>query len=73
MYLKSVSDALGQVNGTAVENRECREQEYRDEAGDCVACRQCGSGQELSTVSSLSNVFPPVKIIDTTSHAVVRI
>ncbi|XP_064834342.1 tumor necrosis factor receptor superfamily member 19-like isoform X1 [Oncorhynchus masou masou] len=37
------------VHGTAVENRECREQEYRDEAGDCVACRQCGSGQELST------------------------
>uniref|UniRef100_A0A8C8M4Z8 TNFR-Cys domain-containing protein n=1 Tax=Oncorhynchus tshawytscha TaxID=74940 RepID=A0A8C8M4Z8_ONCTS len=49
LYLKSVNDVLGQVHGTAVENRECREQEYRDEAGDCIACRQCGSGQELST------------------------
>ncbi|XP_039601383.1 tumor necrosis factor receptor superfamily member 19 isoform X1 [Polypterus senegalus] len=32
----------------AGENMECREQEYRDQAGNCVACKQCGPGQELS-------------------------
>ncbi|KAG2456857.1 TNR19 factor, partial [Polypterus senegalus] len=35
----------------AGENMECREQEYRDQAGNCVACKQCGPGQELSKVT----------------------
>ncbi|XP_028818848.1 tumor necrosis factor receptor superfamily member 19 [Denticeps clupeoides] len=32
----------------AEEMRECPEQEYKDRFGDCVACKQCGAGQELS-------------------------
>ncbi|XP_072899833.1 tumor necrosis factor receptor superfamily member 19-like isoform X5 [Hemitrygon akajei] len=36
------------VLGTAGETGDCQEQEYRDEAGNCVACKQCGPGQELS-------------------------
>ncbi|XP_023669459.1 tumor necrosis factor receptor superfamily member 19 [Paramormyrops kingsleyae] len=34
--------------GTAEELRECREQEYKDQSGRCIACRQCDAGQELS-------------------------
>ncbi|XP_072120409.1 tumor necrosis factor receptor superfamily member 19 isoform X2 [Mobula birostris] len=36
------------VLGTAGETGDCQEQEYRDEAGNCVACKKCGPGQELS-------------------------
>ncbi|XP_067842153.1 tumor necrosis factor receptor superfamily member 19 isoform X2 [Heptranchias perlo] len=36
------------VLGAAGETGDCREQEYRDQAGNCVACKQCGPGQELS-------------------------
>ncbi|XP_062873424.1 tumor necrosis factor receptor superfamily member 19 [Trichomycterus rosablanca] len=32
----------------AEERRECREQEYKDKFGNCIACRQCDAGQELS-------------------------
>ncbi|XP_054649877.1 tumor necrosis factor receptor superfamily member 19-like isoform X2 [Dunckerocampus dactyliophorus] len=30
------------------ENRECREQEYKDQLGNCKPCKQCNAGQELS-------------------------
>ncbi|XP_061828638.1 tumor necrosis factor receptor superfamily member 19-like [Nerophis lumbriciformis] len=30
------------------ESRECREQEYKDQFGNCKACKQCNAGQELS-------------------------
>ncbi|XP_067888947.1 tumor necrosis factor receptor superfamily member 19 isoform X2 [Heterodontus francisci] len=36
------------VRLAAGETGDCREQEYRDQAGNCVACKQCGPGQELS-------------------------
>ncbi|XP_061106495.1 tumor necrosis factor receptor superfamily member 19-like [Conger conger] len=36
------------VLGLAEEPRECREQEFKDKAGRCVACQQCDAGQELS-------------------------
>ncbi|GCB73856.1 hypothetical protein scyTo_0002938 [Scyliorhinus torazame] len=36
------------VRGAAGETGDCREQEYRDQAGNCVACKQCGPGKELS-------------------------
>ncbi|XP_041054481.1 tumor necrosis factor receptor superfamily member 19 [Carcharodon carcharias] len=36
------------IHGAAGETGDCREQEYRDQAGNCVACKQCGPGQELS-------------------------
>lgn len=39
-----------QVAVMAEERRACREQEYKDQFGNCVACRQCDAGQELSTV-----------------------
>ncbi|KAI5099075.1 tumor necrosis factor receptor superfamily member 19 isoform X2 [Silurus meridionalis] len=32
----------------AEERRACREQEYKDQFGNCFACRQCDAGQELS-------------------------
>uniref|UniRef100_A0A4W4GWL6 TNFR-Cys domain-containing protein n=1 Tax=Electrophorus electricus TaxID=8005 RepID=A0A4W4GWL6_ELEEL len=32
----------------AEERRACKEQEYRHQDGNCVACRQCDAGQELS-------------------------
>ncbi|XP_017543777.1 tumor necrosis factor receptor superfamily member 19 isoform X1 [Pygocentrus nattereri] len=32
----------------AEERRECREQEYKDQFGNCIACRHCDAGQELS-------------------------
>ncbi|XP_007234565.2 tumor necrosis factor receptor superfamily member 19 isoform X1 [Astyanax mexicanus] len=32
----------------AEERQECREQEYKDQFGNCMACRQCDAGQELS-------------------------
>ncbi|KAI7800541.1 tumor necrosis factor receptor superfamily member 19 precursor [Triplophysa rosa] len=32
----------------AEERRGCREQEYKDTFGNCVPCRQCDAGQELS-------------------------
>ncbi|XP_078259199.1 tumor necrosis factor receptor superfamily member 19 isoform X3 [Rhinoraja longicauda] len=34
--------------GAAGETGDCQEQEYRDKAGNCAACKQCGPGQELS-------------------------
>ncbi|KAG7484493.1 hypothetical protein MATL_G00049820 [Megalops atlanticus] len=36
------------VLGIAEDPRECREQEFKDKSGNCVPCRQCGAGQELS-------------------------
>nr|XP_057935277.1 tumor necrosis factor receptor superfamily member 19-like isoform X2 [Doryrhamphus excisus] len=30
------------------ESRECREQEYKDQFGNCKPCKQCDAGQELS-------------------------
>ncbi|XP_046891397.1 tumor necrosis factor receptor superfamily member 19-like [Hypomesus transpacificus] len=30
------------------ESRECREQEYKDQLGNCKPCKQCDAGQELS-------------------------
>ncbi|XP_048453822.1 tumor necrosis factor receptor superfamily member 19 isoform X1 [Rhincodon typus] len=36
------------VHKAAGETGDCREQEYRDQAGNCVTCKQCGPGQELS-------------------------
>ncbi|XP_006894191.1 PREDICTED: tumor necrosis factor receptor superfamily member 19 [Elephantulus edwardii] len=30
------------------ETGDCRQQEFRDRAGNCVLCRQCGPGMELS-------------------------
>ncbi|XP_026082722.1 tumor necrosis factor receptor superfamily member 19-like [Carassius auratus] len=32
----------------AEERRDCREQEYQDKSGNCIPCRQCDAGQELS-------------------------
>ncbi|KAJ8368830.1 hypothetical protein SKAU_G00088580 [Synaphobranchus kaupii] len=32
----------------AKDPRECWEQEYKDQSGSCVACKQCDAGQELS-------------------------
>ncbi|KAL2096564.1 hypothetical protein ACEWY4_008712 [Coilia grayii] len=32
----------------AEETRECREQEYKDGFGNCLPCKQCDAGQELS-------------------------
>ncbi|RXN14134.1 tumor necrosis factor receptor superfamily member 19-like protein [Labeo rohita] len=32
----------------AEERRDCREQEYKDKFGNCIPCRQCDAGQELS-------------------------
>lgn len=32
----------------ATETRECREQEYKDRHGNCMACKHCEAGQELS-------------------------
>ncbi|KAF7665414.1 hypothetical protein LDENG_00144310 [Lucifuga dentata] len=32
----------------AEETRECREQEYKDQFGNCKPCKQCDAGQELS-------------------------
>ncbi|XP_069747507.1 tumor necrosis factor receptor superfamily member 19 [Narcine bancroftii] len=34
--------------GAKGETGNCLEQEYRDKAGNCAACKQCGPGQELS-------------------------
>uniref|UniRef100_V9KEP6 Tumor necrosis factor receptor superfamily member 19 n=1 Tax=Callorhinchus milii TaxID=7868 RepID=V9KEP6_CALMI len=34
--------------GAAGETGDCREHEYRDQAGNCVACKQCSPGKELS-------------------------
>ncbi len=34
----------------AEERRDCREQEYKDKFGNCIPCRQCDAGQELSKV-----------------------
>lgn len=39
-----------QVAIMAEERRACREQEYKDQFGNCIACRQCDAGQELSKV-----------------------
>ncbi|KAG7470503.1 hypothetical protein MATL_G00114570 [Megalops atlanticus] len=33
---------------TSEDPSECREQEYRDKFGNCIACKQCNAGQELS-------------------------
>ncbi|KAJ7995473.1 hypothetical protein DPEC_G00244920 [Dallia pectoralis] len=33
---------------TSEETRECREQEYKDQLGNCRQCLQCDAGQELS-------------------------
>ncbi|XP_039392991.1 tumor necrosis factor receptor superfamily member 19 isoform X1 [Mauremys reevesii] len=30
------------------ETGDCREQEFRDHAGNCILCKQCGPGMELS-------------------------
>ncbi|XP_048120937.1 tumor necrosis factor receptor superfamily member 19 isoform X2 [Alosa alosa] len=30
------------------ETRECREQEYKDRLGNCLPCKQCNAGEELS-------------------------
>ncbi|XP_064158562.1 tumor necrosis factor receptor superfamily member 19-like isoform X1 [Anguilla rostrata] len=32
----------------AEDPRECREQEYKDQSGSCVACQRCVAGHELS-------------------------
>ncbi|XP_031429793.1 tumor necrosis factor receptor superfamily member 19 [Clupea harengus] len=32
----------------AEETRECREQEYKDRFGNCMPCKQCDAGEELS-------------------------
>lgn len=32
----------------AEETRECREQEYKDRLGNCMPCKQCDAGEELS-------------------------
>lgn len=34
------------------ETRECREQEYKDQFGNCKPCKQCDAGQELSKVGT---------------------
>ncbi|KAI1903372.1 hypothetical protein AGOR_G00026510 [Albula goreensis] len=36
------------VIGLAEDPRECREQEFKDKSGNCVTCKQCDVGQELS-------------------------
>ncbi|KAK7808801.1 hypothetical protein U0070_010845 [Myodes glareolus] len=32
------------------ETGDCRQQEFKDRAGNCVLCKQCGPGMELSKV-----------------------
>ncbi|KAM9812762.1 tumor necrosis factor receptor superfamily member 19-like isoform X1 [Syngnathus typhle] len=40
---------LAQIPASAEEeSRECREQEYKDQFGNCKPCKQCDAGQELS-------------------------
>lgn len=39
-----------QVAIMAEERRACSEQEYKDQFENCIACRQCDAGQELSKV-----------------------
>ncbi|KAI1893437.1 hypothetical protein AGOR_G00123720 [Albula goreensis] len=46
--LKVLLMGLCLVFTTAEDPRECREQEYKDWSGNCVACKQCDSGEELS-------------------------
>ncbi|XP_072547812.1 tumor necrosis factor receptor superfamily member 19 isoform X1 [Salminus brasiliensis] len=46
--LKTLFLHLFLVAIVAEEGRECREQEYKDQFGNCIACRQCDAGQELS-------------------------
>ncbi|KAJ8412554.1 hypothetical protein AAFF_G00128900 [Aldrovandia affinis] len=36
------------VLGLAEDPRECREQEFKDKSGKCIACKQCDAGQDLS-------------------------
>ncbi|MBN3324940.1 TNR19 factor, partial [Atractosteus spatula] len=38
----------------AEDPQDCREQEFRDKSGTCVACVQCDAGQELSKVGAES-------------------
>lgn len=46
-----------QVAIMAEERRACREQEYKDQFGNCIACRQCDAGQELSKVCHVALVL----------------
>lgn len=32
------------------ETGDCRQQEFRDRSGNCVLCKQCGPGMELSKI-----------------------
>lgn len=34
------------------ETGDCRQQEFKDRAGNCVLCKQCGPGMELSKVQT---------------------
>uniref|UniRef100_A0ACB8FGT1 Tumor necrosis factor receptor super member 19 n=1 Tax=Sphaerodactylus townsendi TaxID=933632 RepID=A0ACB8FGT1_9SAUR len=36
------------LNTIICETGDCREQEFRDHDGNCVLCKQCGPGMELS-------------------------
>lgn len=33
------------------ETGDCGQQEFRDQSGSCVLCKQCGPGMELSKVT----------------------
>ncbi|TSN57772.1 Tumor necrosis factor receptor superfamily member 19 [Bagarius yarrelli] len=46
----------------AEERRACREQEYKDQFGNCIACRQCDAGQELSKPSLSVSQFAVMPI-----------
>ncbi|KAK3531317.1 hypothetical protein QTP70_016283, partial [Hemibagrus guttatus] len=48
LLLKTLFLHLLLVAVMAEERRACREQEYKDQFGNCIACRQCDAGQELS-------------------------
>ncbi|KAK1786410.1 hypothetical protein P4O66_018099 [Electrophorus voltai] len=48
LHLKILFLHLCLVAIVAEERRACKEQEYRHQDGNCVACRQCDAGQELS-------------------------
>ncbi|XP_027003591.1 tumor necrosis factor receptor superfamily member 19 isoform X1 [Tachysurus fulvidraco] len=48
LLLKTLFLHLLLVAIMAEERRACSEQEYKDQFGNCIACRQCDAGQELS-------------------------
>uniref|UniRef100_A0A7N5KQJ1 TNF receptor superfamily member 19 n=1 Tax=Ailuropoda melanoleuca TaxID=9646 RepID=A0A7N5KQJ1_AILME len=45
---KKKSSHSGNACEVICETGDCRQQEFRDRSGNCVLCKQCGPGMELS-------------------------